>query len=136
MAVCICEPQHGRHQAAIWRDGDQVRWWNFAAAMYRKTCRSYVQVCVKLKTRKNLPNGSGVIVRGCTCKGGPGICPVHVLWVRHLRSLSEGCQPWAGVSAKQALYGIRNVLVHLSASASLVRPLCARAHCLLVALGT
>ncbi len=98
LPLCICEeePPDGLRQAAIWREKDEV--------------------CVKLRSRKNLARGSGVLRRRCSCQGGSKSCPVHAMWKRHLQRLPPGTKPFAAISAAQALAKIREVLMSLRVS--------------------
>ena len=90
LTVCTTEPSDNRLQAAIWRDHDEI--------------------CVMLRSRKNMQRGSGVLRRGCTCGGIPAVCPVHVLWEQYLGGLPAGTSPWAGISPAVALRDIRQLL--------------------------
>ena len=90
LTVCTTEPSDNWLQAAIWRDHDEI--------------------CVKLRSRKNMQRGSGVLRRGCTCSGIPAVCPVHVLWEQYLVGLPAGTSPWAGISLAAALRDIRLLL--------------------------
>ena len=96
LTVCDGEPPSGILQAAIWRDDGQI--------------------CIKLKSRKNLQGGSGVIRRDCTCPGAPKLCPVHRLWEGFLVEVPAGTRPWEGISAAKALRWTRNVLRVLAVS--------------------
>jgi hypothetical protein len=89
MRVCEHEPTDGEHQAAIWRHGEDIY--------------------IKLRSRKNLHGGSGAIKRCCSCRGSPQLCPIHVLWEKHLAA-AVGTQPWARVSSANVLVWIRSVL--------------------------
>ena len=94
LTVCDGEPPGGSLQAAIWKDGNQI--------------------CIMLKTRKNLPGGSGVIRRDCSCPGAVKLCPVHKLWEGFLADVPVGARPWAGTSAAMALGWTRRALRELS----------------------
>ena len=95
LTVCITEPSDNRLQAAIWRADNEI--------------------CVKLRSRKNMQRGSGVLRRGCTCSGIPAVCPVHVLWEQYLDGLPAGTSPWAGISPAAALRDIRLLLRRMNA---------------------
>ena len=96
MPVCICaaEPPDGTYKSAIWREEDIV--------------------CLKLSSRKNMPQGSGILRRRCSCKGAPKVCPVHVLWDCYLSNFNVGTMPWAKFSSATMLSWIRAVLQQLA----------------------
>ena len=104
LTVCDGEPPCGILQAAIWRDSDQI--------------------CIKLKSRKNLQGGSGIIRRCCTCPRAPMLCPVHRLWEGYLVDVPLGTRPWKGTSASMALRWIRDALRLLSVSLLTVTCVC------------
>ena len=72
------------------------------------------EVCIRLLTRKNRPNGSGIMRRGCTCNGRAGdsrlVCPMHMLWQNYLAKLPYGAKPWSHLSAGTALSLLRDEL--------------------------
>jgi len=94
MCVCASEPARGVYQAAVWREGDNI--------------------CVLLRSRKNLQGGSGVLRRACCCEGSPLMCPVHILWDKFLANVPSGTKPWLNVSAAQVLKWIRGALLALT----------------------
>ena len=68
-------------------------------------------LCVHLPTRKNRLHGSGIMKRGCNCRGGVNpLCPVHILWGEFLTNVGPGSRPWAHISAGKAIREIRRVL--------------------------
>lgn len=80
----------GDEQSIIWRDGDTI--------------------CLQLRRRKNLPQGSGVIKRGCTCSGCPRTCPVHILWDTYMEDLPLGAAPFSAITEAAARKKIRERL--------------------------
>ena len=73
------------------------------------------QLCMRLKRRKNQPNGSGILRRACTCKGleqtgARLLCPVHMLWHNYFNRLPAKARPWAEVSSSAALARLREDL--------------------------
>jgi hypothetical protein len=84
------EPGADLKQTIIWREDDAV--------------------CIRIRRRKNRPQGSGVLKRICTCRGGPRTCAVHCLWDEFLGRLPPGTSPWASVSESSANRRLRMVL--------------------------
>ena len=84
-------PDVAEKQTLIWREGDDV--------------------CLRLRRRKNRPQGSGILRRGCTCRGGAThMCAVHGLWDTFLEDLPEGHQPWQSIGPSQARRRLRDLL--------------------------
>ena len=77
-------------------------------------------LCLQLRSRKNLPEGSGILKRACSCRASPAICPVHVLWHKFLSQQEVGSKPWAGINPAAARCCLRAVLESLQASLSIV----------------
>ena len=76
-------PDLAEKQTLIWREGDEV--------------------CLRLRRRKNRPQGSGVMRRGCTCNGGSThMCAIHGLWDTFFEDLPDGHQPWQRIGPSQA----------------------------------
>ena len=72
-------------------------------------------VCIRIKSRKNMPRGSGVIYRTCTCMTAKtdfsnATCPVHMLWDKFLVKLAPGSQPWKRVTPQMARDRLRRSL--------------------------
>ena len=100
LTVCHEQPPVGIWQAAIWREQNQI--------------------CILLKSRKNLQGGSGVIRRDCTCPGAPKLCPVHRPWEGYLGDMAAGTRPWEGVSAAMVLWWTRDALRALAVSVNTI----------------
>ena len=66
-------------------------------------------LCLKLRSRKNKPEGS-LLRRSCSCAADPRLCVVHRLWHGFLEHFSLGEMPWADISAAAAITLLRNVL--------------------------
>ena len=65
---------------------------------------------LRLKSRKNRPQGA-VLRRSCTCVGRQDkLCPVHVLWREFFEPLAAGAQPWRHFSPRDVNLQIREVL--------------------------
>ena len=80
-------------QTLIWRDGDTI--------------------CLRMRRRKNRPQGSGVLRRQCSCSGSVHMCAVHTLWDKFWASRAEGEQPWAHIGPSQARARLRRLLQRL-----------------------
>ena len=75
-------------------------------------CDSDQQVCLKLKKRKNKPEGS-LLKRGCWCRSvDRSLCPVHVLW-EYMQQFSFGQKVFGDISASSALWELRRCLGEL-----------------------
>ena len=70
-------------------------------------------VCLRLRSRKNRPEGS-VLRRSCACSACPKICPVHGLWFNFFHKLPVGAQPWSDVTPSSAISSLRQCLAALS----------------------
>ena len=80
-------------QSVVWREGEEL--------------------CLRLSTRKNLPCGSGVLRRACSCHGSfLQICPIHVLWDTFLGGL-VGQKPWASSRPATVRSQLRSTLAKL-----------------------
>ena len=82
-----------RMQTIVWREGDEI--------------------CLRMRRRKNKPNGSGTLRRKCTCAGNAATCAVHTLWDRYFESLENGAMPWAGITPGGARTHLRQTLRQL-----------------------
>ena len=72
-----------------------------------------VQVCIRLKRRKNRPNGSGIMKRCCTCRGCRETCVVHELWAKVFEHLPDGAHPWVDITPEFARSKLRAMLERL-----------------------
>ena len=70
------------------------------------------QLCLRLKTRKNRQTSGSLLKRKCKCAGSCALCPVHTLW-KYLAGFPVGSQPFASISAGNALVQLRTVLGRL-----------------------
>lgn len=86
-------PGADNEQTIIWLEGDTV--------------------CLRIRRRKNLPRGSGILKRKCSCQGGTNSCAVHTLWHKFLAELPEGARPFAHISAGMARKRLRQILTSL-----------------------
>jgi len=87
-----------QQQTLIWREGDCV--------------------CLRLRRRKNMRQGSGTLKRKCTCRDAAtdfnrDTCVVHSLWDRFFDKMPEGSQPWRKTTANMARDRLRAVLAKL-----------------------
>lgn len=83
-------PAFSHKQTLIWKEGDAI--------------------CLRLLRRKNRPQGSGTMRRGCTCRGSDHMCAVHGLWGKFWEHQVEGSQPWLGINPAQARSRLRQLL--------------------------
>ena len=81
-------------QSIVWREGEDV--------------------CLRLRTRKNRRQGSGVLRRKCTCAGGKMTCIVHAFWDGWMSFLPEGEAPWNGYSPHFVIGRLRADLAKLA----------------------
>ena len=81
----------GIAQSLLWREGNEL--------------------CLRLRTRKNMQCGSGVLRRGCCCHraSAQAMCPVHQLWDEFLAD-RVGSHPWSSVTAASARSHLRCTL--------------------------
>ena len=71
-------------------------------------------ICHRMRRRKNRSQGSGTLMRVCSCQGSTHLCAVHVLWDRFFAELPEGAMPWQNVSPSYARDRLRALLRSLS----------------------
>ena len=64
--------------------------------------------------RKNRPQGSGKLMRMCSCKGSPTTCIVHTFYDKFWAELPDGARPWAHLSAGGARTALRRTLARLA----------------------
>ena len=81
-------------QSIIWKDGDTV--------------------CLRPKTRKNRRQGSGIMRRACTRRGGKATCAVHTLWNDWFEHMPTGAAPWEDCSPQFVIKRLRQDLAKLA----------------------
>ena len=81
-------------QSIIWRDGSDI--------------------CLRLRTRKNRRQGSGVLRRTCTCAGGKVTCAVHTLWDDWFEHWPAGEAAWANCTPQFTIKRLREDLGKLA----------------------
>ena len=69
-------------------------------------------LCMKLKSRKNRPEGS-LLRRSCSCRAHPQMCVVHELWWSYMEQHELGAQPWADITPSAARDELRRTLAAL-----------------------
>ena len=80
-------------QTLLWREGDTI--------------------CLRIKRRKNMPQGSGILRRVCSCRGAVSLCAVHTLWDKFFGVLAAGDEPWSNVTPACARTKLRSTLAQL-----------------------
>ena len=96
LPMCKCQPSSelaASKQTIIWRQQDEV--------------------CIRIRRRKNRPQGSGVIKRICTRAGSKRTCPVHALWDGFFQHLPDGTAPWELLSASYVRLRLKRILEQL-----------------------
>ena len=81
-------------QSIVWREGEEV--------------------CLRLRSRKNRRQGSGVMRRACTCAGGKATCMVHTFWDSWMQFWPDGEAPWSPCTAQLAITRLRADLAKLA----------------------
>ena len=67
------------------------------------------QLCFRLSSRKNVPEGS-LLKRKCWCDTAQSLlCPVHVIW-NYIAKFEVGMQVFAGISPGRAIGTLRHYL--------------------------